>query len=160
MQSIYSIWILGFVLIGLTACSHTLSSDALSSTPADISPQRNAVKATALLHLGSRYQFGGADVDGFDCSGLVYYVHQKIGVRLPRTAAQQKNAARQIKPQQLKPGDLLFFKIGSRRINHVGLYIGHGEMIHAPRAGAHVRIESIQKNYWQKHFASAGTYLE
>ncbi len=85
----------------------------------------------------------GAGIDGFDCSGLTQYAWAQAGVTLPRVAADQYNAGPHIPRDQLQPGDLLFFAKdpdNPATIHHVALYVGDGQMIHAPHTGDHIRV--------------------
>jgi len=95
--------------------------------------------AYATAEIGSPYVFGDEGPDTFDCSGLMQWVFSKVGIRLPRTAAQQQAFTQPVtgKPQ---PGDLVFWNTPA---SHVGLYIGGGKMIAAPHAGAKVRIQDV-----------------
>ncbi len=89
--------------------------------------------------LGVPYRYGGSSPSGFDCSGLVAYVYGKLGVRLPHNAAAQFGYGRPVARGNLRPGDLVFF----HGLGHVGLYIGRGRIIHAPRSGERVEIQSL-----------------
>jgi cell wall-associated NlpC family hydrolase len=88
--------------------------------------------AVARRQIGVRYRWGGTSPDGFDCSGLLQYTMRALGVQLPRTAAEQARAGREIPrdTSQLRPGDLLTFGRGGR-VTHVGMYVGGGRFIHA-----------------------------
>ncbi len=81
----------------------------------------------ALTLRGTRYRYGGATRDGFDCSGLVFYAHRQFGLTVPRTSRDQSEQADEVKPRKLQPGDLVFFKIDSRSVNHVGIYLGRSQ---------------------------------
>jgi|GEM_PF-4248826 NlpC/P60 family protein len=72
-------------------------------------PNGAAIVAVANTLVGTRYQFGGADAAGFDCSGLALYAYERVGIAIPRTAAAQQRAARAVPAAQLAPGDLVFF---------------------------------------------------
>lgn len=85
----------------------------------------------------------GANIVGFDCSGLVVYAYAQIGIKLPRTAATQYAASEPIPRDQMRPGDLVFYGSSSETIHHVGIYVGSGHMIEAPRPGVAVRYASI-----------------
>jgi cell wall-associated NlpC family hydrolase len=93
----------------------------------------------ALRYLGIRYVWGGASPSGFDCSGLVMYVFAQLGIPLPHFAAAQFGMGSPVARSDLQPGDLVFFD----GLNHVGIYIGGGEMVHAPQTGDVVKIEAI-----------------
>ncbi|MFE9387557.1 NlpC/P60 family protein [Streptomyces sp. NPDC007025] len=85
----------------------------------------------------------GKSIFGFDCSGLTLYAYAKAGITLPRTAAQQYTASEPVKPGQQKPGDLVFYGPTTAEIHHVGMYVGDGWIINAPRPGAKVRYDSM-----------------
>ncbi|MEU5836372.1 bifunctional lytic transglycosylase/C40 family peptidase [Streptomyces diacarni] len=85
----------------------------------------------------------GASVLGFDCSGLTLYAYAKAGIRLPRTAAQQYTSSEPVKPGHLKPGDLVFYGATTATIHHVGIYVGGGWILNAPRPGAKVRYDPM-----------------
>ncbi len=121
---------------------------------------RTELVATARRFLGVPYRWGGEDTEGFDCSGLTMVSYRLNGLDLPRNSRAQFDAGRPIKRQGLKQGDLVFFATqGGRRITHVGLYVGDGNFIHAPRAGQTVRIASLDNSYFQRTFVGARSYL-
>ncbi len=111
---------------------------------------------SAMNFLGVPYRRGGQSADtGFDCSGFTRHVFEmSIGLVLPRRAAEQARltALEQVKREDLKPGDLVFFNTMRRAFSHVGIYIGDGKFIHSPRSGAKVRIESLREAYWAARF--------
>jgi len=109
---------------------------------------------------GTPYRYGGAAPGGFDCSGLVFYSHRQLGLTVPRTSRDQAGKAREIKERKLRPGDLVFFRIGSRHVNHVGIYIGDRKFVHAPGAGKPVTVNSLDDEYYEQRFASAGRYWD
>jgi murein DD-endopeptidase len=117
-----------------------------------------AVVRVAASLVGTRYQFGGADEAGFDCSGLVLYVHERVGLGIPRTAAAQQRAALAVPLTQLKPGDLVFFSSDGQFIDHVGIYTGFGRFIHAPHAGVAVSYAELASAYYARHLVSAGRF--
>ncbi|WP_370414463.1 NlpC/P60 family protein [Streptomyces fradiae] len=96
----------------------------------------------ARAQLGKPYVWGATGPSAYDCSGLTQAAWRAAGVSLPRTTYTQINAGRRVSRSELAPGDLVFFYSG---ISHVGLYIGGGQMIHAPRPGAPVRVAPIDE---------------
>ncbi|MEU3605234.1 NlpC/P60 family protein [Streptomyces sp. NPDC035033] len=102
----------------------------------------SAAISFARAQLGKPYIWGATGPSGYDCSGLTQAAWRAAGVSLPRTTYTQINAGRRVSRSELAPGDLVFFYSG---ISHVGLYIGGGQMIHAPRPGAPIRIAPIDE---------------
>jgi cell wall-associated NlpC family hydrolase len=107
--------------------------------------------------LGVPYRRGGnSEGTGFDCSGFVRHLYEKsVGQILPRRAVDQARATEVIDRDELKPGDLVFFNTMRRAFSHVGIYVGDGKFIHAPRAGKTVNVEDMRSAYWQKRFNGA-----
>jgi cell wall-associated NlpC family hydrolase len=103
---------------------------------------RNRVVTTAWRAVGVPYRWGGSSMSGFDCSGLTRWVYGQLGVSLPHYSAAQWSYGRRVSRRALAPGDLIFFS----GLGHVGIYLGHGAVIHAPRPGAEVRFERM--NGW------------
>lgn len=112
---------------------------------------------SALQFLGVPYRRGGNSAEtGFDCSGFVRTTFQQaLGLMLPRRAAEQAAATHKIGKDELRPGDLVFFNTLRRAYSHVGIYLGEGRFIHAPRRGATVRVESMDTRYWRTRFNGA-----
>jgi murein DD-endopeptidase len=127
------------------------------SSPGESSPGEKVVSIAQGV-IGSPYRFGGESPKGFDCSGLVFYSFDRLGVKVPRTAADQREAAERIKRDDLAPGDLVFFRSSKGRIDHVGIYAGEGRFIHAPNAGKVVSYAYLDDPYYRKHFVSAGRF--
>jgi cell wall-associated NlpC family hydrolase len=117
--------------------------------------------SNALGFLGVRYKRGGNSAEtGFDCSGFVKATYEKtIGLILPRKASQQAAATEQIDKADLQPGDLVFFNTMRHAFSHVGIYIGEGKFIHAPKPGAEVRVDNLGQSYWSRHFDGARRVL-
>jgi cell wall-associated NlpC family hydrolase len=112
---------------------------------------------SALGFLGVPYRRGGSNAEtGFDCSGFVRAIYeQTAGLILPRRADQQAAATEKIDKSDLQPGDLVFFNTMRRAFSHVGIYVGNGKFIHAPKPGAQVRVEDMGVSYWANRFDGA-----
>lgn len=133
--------------------------EALIASKAEPPPAKSASGNAApvvfaLSLLDRRYQYGGNNPEqGFDCSGFMKYVFkQSAGLDLPRTAAEQAGRGKALTMTDLQPGDAVFFNTLGRAYSHVGLYLGDGKFIHAPRSGAAIRVEKINLAYWQTRF--------
>ena len=107
--------------------------------------------------LGVPYKKGGTSEEkGFDCSGFVRHMYEKsVGLVLPRRAEEQAKVTEEISRSELKPGDLVFFNTLKRTFSHVGIYVGDGKFIHAPRPGKAVRVDDMREAYWQQRFNGA-----
>jgi cell wall-associated NlpC family hydrolase len=113
-------------------------------TGSAVAPNSRAAAAVSYAYgkLGSPYVWGATGPDAFDCSGLAQAAYRAAGLSLPRTTYAQINAGRRVSRSELLPGDLVFFYSG---ITHVGIYVGNGQMIHAPNPTAPVRVAPIDE---------------
>ena len=105
--------------------------------------------------IGIPYVYGGKDLSGIDCSGLTSYVYRELGKPIPNGAANQFTAAQ--RKSRPVPGDLIFFNVEGRGIDHVGIYAGNGMMIHAPGTGKKVSEVNLN-SYWKPKYAGAGSF--
>ena len=112
-------------------------------------------KAKQMLYVP--YRWGGTTPRGFDCSGLVQYTYNRVGIKLPRTAAQQYKAVDKIKRKHMAQGDLIFFHTPrrGRYVNHVGIYMGNNKFIHAPGRGKRVQFSKLSR-YWNSKMVGVG----
>lgn len=104
---------------------------------------RQVILDTAKQYIGTPYCRGGHSTRCFDCSGLIKYVYQSQGINLPPTVTGQYKLAKKIPKSKAVPGDLVFFFSKSGYMYHVGIYAGNGKVLHSPKRGHHVRVESI-----------------
>ena len=125
--------------------------------PVPTRAERSEALLQALLALGLDYRSGGASpVTGFDCSGLVAHVYREAwGIRLPHNAGAQSKAGIPVSLAELQAGDLVFYDTLNRPYSHVGIYLGDGRFVHAPKSGARVRVESLKSAYWTQRFNGA-----
>lgn len=166
-------WLLAALTLALQGCA---TQERYASTAGAAAPDRRAqapdlqartgqrdgaaeVVITALNFLGKPYRHGSSSVEqGFDCSGFTRHVYDlSLGVALPRSADDQANAASLVSVEraELQPGDLVFFDTLKRTYSHVGIYVGEGRFIHAPRTGSQVRVEDMRFAYWAQRFTGA-----
>ncbi len=130
------------------AADRTLPPDAAALGP------EAALRAVALI--GVPYRWGGnRPATGLDCSGLVHHVFGEIGLATPRDTRGLSRAGATVARKSLQPGDLVFFNTLRRAYSHVGIYLGDGRFVHAPSAGAEVRIESMNASYWRQRYNGA-----
>lgn len=124
-------------------------------------PMADKVIAMSKQYLGRTYVWGDTGKEGFDCSGLVYSVYQDVAkVKLPRTSREMAKVGKTVKKEDLQKGDLLFFNDGKGgTINHVAMYIGNDEMIHASNSQKGVVIDSLDGNYFKNNFTHAQRVL-
>lgn len=124
-------------------------------TPGPSGPGAVALLA-AESRIGAAYHYGGTGPDTFDCSGLVAYAYHQAGIDVPRTAAQQFALARPVRREDLRPGDLVFFRWSGREVSHVGIYAGDDRFVHAPQSGGQVRMASLDDEWFRARYAGAG----
>ena len=162
---------LGLVLIGLVACASPPRNTVLPRTdppprgatkpstpppPVDVERARVVVD-TARRYLGVPYRYGGDDVRGIDCSGLVVRAFDAAGVDLPRTAAAQAAAGYHVASRELRSGDLVLFATGGE-IGHVGIWIGDGRFIHASTSEGVVE-EDLRTRWFADRFVGGRRIL-
>lgn len=166
------IWLSVVVLSLLAACSTAPQQSARTgsslhiTTPRAFAPPRGfpnfvdhsigreEIPIQAMSLVGIPYRWGGNTPDaGFDCSGLVrYIVSRAANVSLPRTTAEMSTRGVSVEPDEIAPGDLVFFNTTGRPHSHVGIYVGKLRFVNAPSTGGTVRLDYLTNPYWAKHF--------
>lgn len=115
---------------------------------------------TAERFVGIPYRWGGDNVvEGMDCSGFVRAVYNLCGISIPRTSREQYRVGEPVTMEDLSDGDLLFFGSDADKINHVGIYVGNGRFVHAPRRGEEIKVSSVGDGYFEKRFIGARRYF-
>jgi cell wall-associated NlpC family hydrolase len=148
------IWSRLAAAILLSACVLLPGRAAAQAVPPD--PADVVMRALALL--GTPYRYGGRAPGGFDCSGLVGYVFEGAGIRLPRRSEDIGRVGTELVRSDLAPGDLVFFNTLGRSYSHVGIYIGDGRFVHAPARRGRVRVERID-DWWLARYDGARRVL-
>ena len=157
------------LVLGLAAlaagCSGVSQRPAASAPQVTVEPRvadsivGDAIADLAMGMVGTRYRYGGTDpVEGFDCSGLVFYTYTQAGYEVPRTSRELFRATRKIAVGDADPGDLMFFQ-DETKLSHVGIYIGEGRFVHAPASGQRVAIASLDSPYYLEHLVAVGRLL-
>lgn len=109
----------------------------------------------ALNFLGSKYKYGGkTPEEGFDCSGLVYYVYSQFGYSLARVANDQARQGEEVAPEDLRAGDVLAFYSGKDYVGHVGIYIGNGYYLHAMGSAYGVVLTSLDDPFLERVYVA------
>jgi cell wall-associated NlpC family hydrolase len=129
----------------------------LSTLKADGAGREILIYTLSLLDLD--YRFGGSNPEaGLDCSGMVDYIYRNaVGVKLPHNAAQIAGIARPIPTTAMQVGDLVFFNTLNRSFSHMGIYIGDGKFVHAPRTNSPIRVDRLDNRYFAARFEGART---
>ena len=153
---------LAFAIIlvaSLSACtgqpavkSRPASAGTITQTPTSVAQQAVSI---ALRQVGVPYRYGGNTPRGFDCSGLVHYSYQRAGKIVPRTTTQLWNATSAVDNDDIRVGDLLFFRFDGK-MSHVGMYVGNSRFVHAPSSGKTVSVESLSSDFYRQAFIRAG----
>lgn len=159
------VWLLIACLIltvsGCSTFTSTPKSNIAYGRLPDFSKEKSVgledISIAAIGLVGVPYRWGGnTPSGGFDCSGLVVYVHQHVkSQKLPRTTDLIAKVGFSLADQTPSPGDLVFFNTTGSSHSHVGIYVGKGRFVHAPATGGTVRLEEIRNPYWAPRYTEA-----
>ena len=142
------------VLAALAGCSSTPDFPERTTVRASNDTAAKALDYAKEM-LGKPYKYAGDTPEGFDCSGLVKYSYGRAGIAMPRDTQSQRRMSMLVSEHAMREGDLLFFDQEGKKTSHVGMYLGKGRFIHAPSSGGKVRTDSINAEFWKKHFVEA-----
>ena len=128
---------------------------AVSGSAEQSSLAARRATTVALEQVGRPYRYGGADPDGFDCSGLVHFSYREAGLQTARTTGKLWTSLRPVQAGSLQPGDVLFFDVDGK-VSHVGLYLGDGRFVHAPSSGRNVSVARLDQPFYRQAFVRGG----
>lgn len=138
---------------GFVFAPYITKAEVVTSMNNEIAKQ---IATDAHNYIGSRYVYGTAGPYTFDCSGFTSYLYKQYGITLPRTSTSQGQIGTYVDKSALTEGDIVCFSNRSdRRINHVGIYVGDGNFIHASTSVRGVVIDSLYSNYYANHYVTA-----
>ncbi|WP_295451271.1 C40 family peptidase [uncultured Thiodictyon sp.] len=145
--------------VGLIASVLLGGCAGLSSSP-QVSGKRSEVVSAALSQVGTPYRYGAnRPGQALDCSALTSYAYRQVGVRIPRMSGDQLRAAKPVRLEALRPGDLVFFHTGPG-VSHVGLMVDKNRFVHASTAMHQVGLTRLYTPYWSARYVGAGSYLD
>ncbi len=128
-------------------------ANTVATTTNSVNSSGTSVVDKAKSYIGSSYVYGGSSPSGFDCSGFTSYIYKQYGINLNRTASGQYSNGTAVDRSNLQPGDLIMF--GKSGINHVGIYIGDGKMVHAANPSRGVTTDTINSGYYNTNYVGA-----
>jgi len=138
--------------------AEALNVASAEAARAEIAGMREQILTVARKQLGDPYRAGGAGPHSFDCGGFTQFVFERaLGVDIARTSWGQYEQVERIKTKDALPGDLVFFFEGGA--HHVGIYVGNGQMIDAPRPGKRISVNPISGSWWGRSFTGIGRIL-
>ena len=157
MHGLFSSWFSAKSSKVEAAVVDTSDESAAAAARPIVAARASDLVVGALGLLGIGYRLGGnTPASGFDCSGLVRYVFQTaVGLDLPRRAEEISRVGAKIDRNELKPGDLVFYKTLRKTFSHVGIYLGNNRFIHSPSSGGSVRVDDMTQSYWSARFNGA-----
>jgi cell wall-associated NlpC family hydrolase len=138
--------------------AEALNVASAEAARAEIAGMREQILTVARKQLGDPYRAGGAGPHSFDCGGFTQFVFKRaLGMDIARTSWGQYEQVERIKTKDALPGDLVFFFEGGA--HHVGIYVGNGQMIDAPRPGKRISVNPISGSWWGRSFTGIGRIL-
>ena len=135
-----------------------LNVASVEAARTEVAGMREQILTIARKQLGDPYRAGGAGPDSFDCGGFTQFVFKRaLGIDIARTSWGQYDQVQRVKTKEALPGDLVFFFEGGA--HHVGIYLGDGQMIDAPRPGKRISVNPISGSWWGRSFTGIGRIL-
>lgn len=144
---------------GNKAVTDSTGTDAVNvmTSAANRNGSSSAQRAASIAEqqVGVPYRYGGANTEGFDCSGLVYFAYSNAGTQVARTTAGLWGTLQPVQKSKLQAGDILFFDIDGK-MSHVGMYLGQGKFVHAPSTGRKVVIADLRSDFYRRALIRGG----
>lgn len=133
---------------------------SLSNIQAEGDGREVVMYALGLLDVG--YKFGGSNPEaGLDCSGMAAFIYKNaLKVTLPHNAKQIAETTRSVPVSKMRAGDMVFFNTMDRPFSHMGIYIGDGKFIHAPRTNSVIKVETLSTGYFSARIDGARTVFD
>ena len=155
-------WLAGLLFLLAGCTSQPVPPPVTPPSSAPSSGQGNEVVLYAMHLMDIEYKFGGTNPDtGLDCSGMVSYIYrQAAGIDLPHNAREIAKLGKQVGLEDARPGDLVLFNTDGHPFSHVGIYIGEGRFIHAPKRNGNIRIDSLERGYFKARLEAVRTYFQ
>lgn len=153
--------LLGALLLSACGSSPTHIAPVTAESVAPVTDNRNEkmndLVMYALSLADTPYRYGGNSPDnGFDCSGFVDHVFQhSLNIKLPRTSVELSKIGHWLPFSQIRAGDLVFYNTQKKPFSHVGIYVGEGKFVHAPKTGSQIRVENMSLPYWHSRYNGA-----
>jgi len=151
MRKFVFIFVSALILLG--ACSGPVKNPQYEHRPRPT--RKNDMKRLldgAKQHIGEPYRYGGISSKGWDCSGFVYGMFRRyLDISLPRDTRGLYSISKSVNPRETRPGDLVFFRIGTAKPSHVGIYLGRNRFIHSSTSSG-VIVSGLYEDYYRKHF--------
>lgn len=155
---------MGLLMVAVVGCAGGHTRPSVSTLPSEaeqhVTLAQERVIKTAHSLLGTPYRYGGTTPEGFDCSGFLFYVYRTaVGIELPRSTHDLIQVGQPVSVTDLRPADLVYFKIERQKPLHAGIYIGEGKFIHAPSTSGKVNIQNLTQDYGQQRYLGARRVL-
>ncbi len=173
LKKFFRVFSVGVFCTAASVCQFTLPGTAFCELPseaaAQATPAASSTRLTASMqsffnnvsqYFGTRYRLGGQTPGGFDCSGFVRFMYDRVfNMRLPRSSKEMSAIGSKVSRNDLQPGDLVFFQTRKQRINHVGIFIGNDTFVHSSLSKG-ITEDQLKLGYFEKRFAGAVRLLD
>jgi hypothetical protein len=160
-----SVLVLFFTTLSLTPLTESFAAISPENNIAQSEPEKSSCSMRNFFSdvkqfFGIRYRFGGQTPEGFDCSGFVRFMYDRVfSMRLPRTSREMATIGKKVERSELRPGDLIFFQTKGSRINHVGIFVGNDTFVHSSLSKG-ITEDKLQQKYYDRRFAGAVRVLD